>query len=165
MTEVEELSIHFVALFSQKEDAIPVILLHGWPGSFLEFLPLLQIFREEYIPSTLPYHFIVPSMPGYAFSSGPPLDRNFTVFDVARIFNKLMNDLGFGSGYVAQGGDIGSSVGRVLAVEYASCKGKPAFALSLSLSFFVSNGRRWLSLFLQLFIVSICCLPFNLAWF
>ncbi|KAL4901390.1 hypothetical protein BDW74DRAFT_160379 [Aspergillus multicolor] len=121
-TEIEGLTIHFAALFSEKADAIPIVLLHGWPGSYFEFLPLLQLFKDEYSPSTLPYHLIVPSLPGYAFSSGPPLDRNFTVADATRVVDQLMQGLGFAGGYVAQGGDIGSRVARLLAVQYNSCK-------------------------------------------
>ncbi|KAL4937998.1 hypothetical protein BDV06DRAFT_226412 [Aspergillus oleicola] len=121
-TEIEGLNIHFAALFSEKADAIPIVLLHGWPGSYFEFLPMLQLFKDEYNPSTLPYHLIVPSLPGYAFSSGPPLDRNFTNDDSARIIDQLMRGLGFGSGYVSQGGDIGSRIARLLGVYYNSCK-------------------------------------------
>ncbi|KAJ5930261.1 Epoxide hydrolase [Penicillium verhagenii] len=77
---------------------------------------------KEYTPSTLPYHLIVPSLPGYAFSSGPPLDRNFGTKDIARVLDQLMRNLGFESGYVAQGGDIGSRIVRELAVDYESCK-------------------------------------------
>ncbi|KAL4870773.1 hypothetical protein BDV12DRAFT_43884 [Aspergillus spectabilis] len=121
-TEIEGLSIHFAALFSEKSDAVPLVLLHGWPGSYFEFLPVLQLFKDEYTPSTLPYHLIVPSLPGYVFSSGPPLDKNFTNADTARIVDQLMRDLGFGSGYVSQGGDIGSRVARLLGVHYDSCK-------------------------------------------
>ena len=92
-------------------------------GSFIEFLPILQLFRQEYTPSTLPYHIIVPSLPGYTFSSGPPVDRNFTTHDIARVLDHLMRDLGFESGYIAQGGDIGSRIARILGVDYASCRG------------------------------------------
>ncbi|KAL6240140.1 hypothetical protein BDW75DRAFT_197076 [Aspergillus navahoensis] len=121
-TEVEGLTIHFAALFSENTDAVPIVLLHGWPGSYFEFLPLLQLFKDEYSPSTLPYHLIVPSLPGYTFSSGPPLDKNFVNADSARIVDQLMRVLGFASGYVSQGGDIGSMVARILAVHYDSCK-------------------------------------------
>ncbi|KZP29746.1 epoxide hydrolase [Athelia psychrophila] len=117
-----DFNVHFVALFSEKADAIPLILLHGWPGSFLEFLSILAIMRERYTPSSLPYHLIVPSMPGYAFSSPPPADRDFDKIDVARIYNKLMVGLGFGGGYVAQGGDVGSFIARILSGQYESCK-------------------------------------------
>ena len=84
---------------------------------------MLQLFREEFSPETLPYHLIVPSLPGYTFSSGPPLDRNFGLADIARVVDQLMKDLGFGSGYVVQGGDIGAFVGRVLGVGFEACKG------------------------------------------
>lgn len=89
----------------------------------MEFLPLLQLFRDEFTPSNLPYHLIIPSLPGYTLSSGPPVDKNFTVQDISRIIDTLMKNLGFESGYVAQGGDIGSRIGRVLAVDHESCKG------------------------------------------
>ncbi|OJZ86839.1 hypothetical protein ASPFODRAFT_46366 [Aspergillus luchuensis CBS 106.47] len=121
-TEIEGLTIHFAALFSEREDAVPIALLHGWPGSFVEFYPILQLFREEYSPETLPFHLIVPSLPGYTFSSGPPLDRDFGLMDNARVVDQLMKDLGFGSGYVIQGGDIGSFVGRLLGVSFDACK-------------------------------------------
>lgn len=93
-------------------------------GSFQEFLPILKLFKEQFSPSDLPYHLIVPSIPGYAFSSTTPLDKTWNAEDIGRVVDKLMNDLGFGGGYVAQGGDIGSRVGRVLAVDYESCKGQ-----------------------------------------
>lgn len=92
-------------------------------GSFVEFYPILQLFREEYSPETLPFHLIVPSLPGYTFSSGPPLDKNFGLMDNARVVDQLMKDLGFGSGYIIQGGDIGSFVGRLLGVGFDACKG------------------------------------------
>ncbi|KAF4470622.1 epoxide hydrolase [Fusarium albosuccineum] len=117
-----ELNIHFVALFSQKIDAVPIMLLHGWPGSFLEFLPMLSLFAKKYSPETLPYHIIVPSLPGYALSSGPPLDRDFTLADGARIMNQLMINLGFSNGYIAQGGDVGSMISRILSESSNECK-------------------------------------------
>ncbi|KAF4444177.1 hypothetical protein F53441_11236 [Fusarium austroafricanum] len=114
--------IHFTGLFSAKADAIPVVMLHGWPGSFLEFLPILSILKDRYTPETLPYHVIIPSLPGFTFSSPPPLDQDFDCQDVARIMNSLMIQLGFESGYVAQGGDIGSKVVRILGCSYNECK-------------------------------------------
>jgi len=116
--------VHFAALFSAKADAIPIAFLHGWPGSFLEFIPLMGLLRKKYTPDTLPYHIIAPSLPGYAFSSGPPLDRDWKVADTSRIMHKLLLTLGFGTnGYLVQGGDIGSFVARELAATYPECKG------------------------------------------
>lgn len=77
---------------------------------------------NRYTPETLPYHIIVPSLPGYAFSSPPPLDRDFQLQDIAAIMHNLMCGLGFGSGFVVQGGDIGSKVARVMGATYDAVK-------------------------------------------
>ncbi|KIW16677.1 hypothetical protein PV08_03865 [Exophiala spinifera] len=119
--DLETFDIHFLALFSRREDAIPILLLHGWPGSFLEFLPLLDILRTEHTADTLPYHLIVPSLPGYAFSSPPPLSPNFRPDDAARIFDSLASTLGF-EAYMVQGGDLGGRIGRIMAANHPRCK-------------------------------------------
>lgn len=111
-----------MALFSQNPDAIPLLCLHGWPGNFLEFYSILEILTQRYTPETLPYHIVVPSLPGYAFSSPPPLTRNFQLQNIASIMNTLMIDLGFGNGYAVQGGDIGSKVSRVMAATFDTVK-------------------------------------------
>ncbi|KAI9785228.1 MAG: hypothetical protein M1816_000476 [Peltula sp. TS41687] len=115
-------TVHYVALFSNRADAVPLVNLHGWPGCFLEFLPLMNLLQGKYSPDSLPYHFIAPSMPGYTFSSGPPTDRDFSTLDVSRIFQILLRQLGFDTrGYIVAGGDIGSRVARALAVEDQAC--------------------------------------------
>lgn len=117
--------VHFLALFSQKADATPVLFSHGWPGSILEFVPMLQLLAEKYTPATLPHHVIVPSLTGYGFSSPPPVDRPFTGAVQAAIFDGLMRGLGFGAengGYLAQGGDVGSFVVRIM-TKFDSCNG------------------------------------------
>jgi microsomal epoxide hydrolase len=78
--------------------------------------------KTKYSANDLPYHLVAPSLIGYAFSSGPPLNKNWTTKDTARIMHKLMIDLSFGSGFIAQGGDIGSYVARILATKYDECK-------------------------------------------
>ncbi|TDZ35744.1 putative epoxide hydrolase [Colletotrichum spinosum] len=121
--------VHFTALFSKKQDAIPVIFMHGWPGSFLEFFPMLDLLLGKYSPDTLPYHVIVPSLPGYGLSSASvPLDKEIRVDQVAGVMHQLMLDLGFGGGYAAQGGDVGSFLARLMAANYAECK---AFHLNM----------------------------------
>ncbi|CBX99556.1 hypothetical protein IAQ61_005189 [Plenodomus lingam] len=117
-------NVHFAALFSSNPKAIPIAFFHGWPGSFLEFIPLMDLVRKKYTPETLPYHIIAPSLPGYALSSDPPLDRDWNTADTSRIMHKMLLSLGFStSGYLAQGGDIGSFVARELAATYPECKG------------------------------------------
>ena len=78
---------------------------------------------DKYTPDTLPYHVVVPSLPGYAFSDSPPTDSDWRLEDSARLLNKLMEGLGFGEGYVLQGGDIGSYTSRIMAATYSSVKG------------------------------------------
>ncbi|KAI4723143.1 alpha/beta-hydrolase [Aureobasidium sp. EXF-10727] len=127
--EGSEFTIHFVALFSTSATAIPILFLHGWPGSILEFLSLLALIKTQYPdPASLPYHIIVPSLPGYAFSSSPPTSRDFKAEHMAPVMDTLMQNLGFESGYIAQGGDLGSFIARQLAVEAPACK---AFHLNL----------------------------------
>jgi microsomal epoxide hydrolase len=125
-TEIEDqgfkFNVHFVGLFSKKPDAIPLLLIHGWPGSFIEFLDVLDEFKSKYDENSLPFSIVVPSLPGYAYSNGPPLDRNMTTEDAAKVMDKLMVGLGYGDGYVTQGGDIGSFISRILGTISDSCK-------------------------------------------
>lgn len=117
--------IHFAALFSEKEDALPIVWLHGWPGDYLEFLGLLALIKKKYSADKLPYHIIIPSLPGYALSSGPSTKKNFDTEGIARVVDKLMVGLGFDKspidGYIAQGGDVGSYACRPLSL-HKSCK-------------------------------------------
>ena len=86
-------SIHFMAIMSEDPKAIPLLLSHGWPGSFLEFLSIIPILAASKSPS---FHLIVPSLPGFGFSSPPPLDRDIEPLpEVTAIFHKLMTGLGF----------------------------------------------------------------------
>lgn len=118
----DDVNLHFVALLSTREDAIPLVLLHEWPGSFLEFLPLLELAREKYSSDALPFHIIVPSLPGYTLSSGPPPDKAWVAEDAARIIHNGLQMLNFRK-YVVQGRDVGSLIASILATEYGSVIG------------------------------------------
>ncbi|KAK5119120.1 hypothetical protein LTR62_000331 [Meristemomyces frigidus] len=116
-------TIHFMALFSSRKDAIPLAFFHGWPGSFMEFLPLFTLLKQKYTPATLPYHVIAPSLTGYAYSSGPPVEVDWTLDRTSEIMHTLLTTvLGFPA-YLVQGGDLGSTVSRFLAANYDECKG------------------------------------------
>ncbi|GME45096.1 hypothetical protein CUC08_Gglean000246 [Neofusicoccum parvum] len=119
-------TVHFLCLFSTSTSAVPIVFLHGWPGSVLEFLPMLLHVRAKYpTPDVLPYHVIVPHLVGFGYSSPPPLDRDFGLKDNARIVSKLMHLLGFADdqrGYVAQGGDVGSAVAPETAGLDPACR-------------------------------------------
>jgi pimeloyl-ACP methyl ester carboxylesterase len=114
-----EMSIHFIGLFSERDDATPIVMMHGWPGSFLEFLPVLELLKTKYGKDS-PYHVIIPSLPGYTLSSGPAIDHDWAVENSARVIDKVMKELGFPK-YIAQGGDVGSFVAHTLATDFESC--------------------------------------------
>jgi pimeloyl-ACP methyl ester carboxylesterase len=111
MTEIDGVDIHFIHVKSSHEDALPLIMTHGWPGSVIELL-------EVVAPLTDPtahggraedaFDLVLPSLPGYGFS-GEPSEVGWDPGRVARAWAELMTRLGY-SRYVAQGGDVGASV-------------------------------------------------------
>lgn len=115
LTEIDGLDVHFVQVHSPEPDALPLILTHGWPGSFVEFL-------EAIGPLTDPaahggdradaFHVVVPSLPGYAFS-GKPSETGWGIERTAAAWAQLMARLGYAR-YGAQGGDWGSMVTTVV---------------------------------------------------
>ncbi|KAH6995318.1 Alpha/Beta hydrolase protein [Ilyonectria destructans] len=117
-----DVTMHFVALFSKNRQAIPIVLLHGWPGSFLEFLPMLDLVRKKHTPGTQPYHFIVPSLPGYTLSSSVPENRPWLAEDTARAIDQTVRNLGFDR-YIVQGGDVGSLIATMMGTNHDSVAG------------------------------------------
>ncbi|KAN0135063.1 Alpha/Beta hydrolase fold [Lactarius tabidus] len=110
-----ELNVHYVHKRSEVEGAIPLLFVHGWPGSFLEvtkILPLLTAASADH-PS---FHVVAPSLPGYAWSEGA-LEKGFQMEHYAELFNKLMVSLGYDE-YVTQGGDWGHAVTLTTASKY-----------------------------------------------
>jgi pimeloyl-ACP methyl ester carboxylesterase len=115
-TEIDGVDIHFIYVRSPHEDALPLIMTHGWPGSVVELL-------ETVGPLTDPtahggraedaFHVVLPSLPGYGFS-GEPTELGWGPDRVARAWAELMDRLGF-TRYVAQGGDVGASVTDAMA--------------------------------------------------
>lgn len=132
-TDIEGLNIHFVHQRSTDPNAIPILMIHGWPGSFYEFSEIIPLLTSPSASSTkIPgeghptptqqaYHCIAPSLPGFCFSS-PPSRRGWTMKDTARIFHNLMLRLGYKQ-YCVQAGDWGQFVARELGAQYtSSCK-------------------------------------------
>ena len=113
-TTIDGQSVHFVHACSPHDDAFPLILTHGWPGSFIEFLDVIPLLTDR-------FHVVVPSLPGYGFSE-PTRARGWDVPRIARAFIELMARLGY-SRYGAQGGDWGAQVATrigVLDVEHCA---------------------------------------------
>ena len=111
ITEIDGLDIHFIHVRSQHENALPLIVTHGWPGSIIEQLKIID-------PLTNPtahgasasdaFHVVIPSMPGYGFS-GKPTSTGWGPERMGRAWAELMKRLGY-TRYVAQGGDWGAFV-------------------------------------------------------
>ena len=121
-TGIEDLNIHFIHQKSSQPDAIPILLIHGWPGSFHEFSEVINPLCQGG-EGKQAFHCIVPSLPGFTFSS-PPQRKGWTVKDTARVFHTLMQRLGY-TKYVVQAGDWGQFPARELGAnpKYAdSCQ-------------------------------------------
>jgi pimeloyl-ACP methyl ester carboxylesterase len=117
ITEIDGLDIHFIHVRSQHEDALPLIVTHGWPGSVIEQIKIID-------PLTNPtahgasasdaFHLVIPSMPGYGFS-GKPTTPGWDPDRIARAWVVLMNRLGYKK-FVAQGGDWGALITDLMGV-------------------------------------------------
>jgi pimeloyl-ACP methyl ester carboxylesterase len=115
-TEIDGVDIHFIHVRSKHDNALPLIVTHGWPGSIIEQLKIID-------PLTNPtahggteadaFHLVIPSMPGFGFS-GRPKDTGWGPDCIARAWTELMKRLGY-TRYVAQGGDWGSPVSSAMA--------------------------------------------------
>jgi pimeloyl-ACP methyl ester carboxylesterase len=116
MTTIDGVDIHFIHARSPHENALPVIITHGWPGSVIELMKVIE-------PLTNPtahggteadaFHVIIPSMPGYGFS-GKPTTTGWGPEHIAQAWATLMNRLGYDH-YVAQGGDWGAIITDLMA--------------------------------------------------
>ncbi|OJI97565.1 hypothetical protein ASPVEDRAFT_59247 [Aspergillus versicolor CBS 583.65] len=116
VSSFESVDLHFLHRRSSRPGAIPLIFVHGWPGSFLESLKLIPLLSEPDDPERQPFHVVVPSLPGYGFSSYSR-KSGFGLEQHAECFANLMKKLGY-SEYVCQGGDWGSSIVRYMALNH-----------------------------------------------
>ncbi|WP_248354753.1 epoxide hydrolase family protein [Anaeromyxobacter oryzae] len=118
MTEIDGLDIHFIHVRSKHENALPLIVTHGWPGSVVEQLKVID-------PLTNPtahgasasdaFHVVIPSMPGYGYS-GKPTTSGWDAAHIARAWVVLMKRLGY-TKFVAQGGDWGAIITELMGVQ------------------------------------------------
>jgi pimeloyl-ACP methyl ester carboxylesterase len=111
ITEIDGLDIHFIHVRSQHEDALPLIVNHGWPGSIIEQLKIIEPLTDPTAHGASEsdaFHVVIPSMPGYGFS-GKPTSTGWGPERMGRAWAELMKRLGY-SRYVAQGGDWGAFV-------------------------------------------------------
>ncbi|RDB19094.1 putative epoxide hydrolase [Hypsizygus marmoreus] len=109
------LNIHYVHKRSELENAIPLLFVHGWPGSFIEVRKVLPLLTEV-SPDHPSFHVVALSLPGYGFSAAPT-KKGFNIAQYAEVGNKLMLALGYDE-YVTQGGDWGYRITRKIANLY-----------------------------------------------
>ncbi len=129
-TQIDGVEIHFIHVRSRHENAMPLIMTHGWPGSVIELL-------ETVAPLTDPtshggtagdaFHLVLPSLPGYGFS-GEPTELGWDASRTARAWAELMHRLGY-TRYVAQGGDVGALVTDLMGRQ--AVKGLVGYHLNL----------------------------------
>ena len=122
LTEIDGLDIHFMHITSPRSDARPLIMTHGWPGSILEFMDVIEPLTNPSDSDTPAYHLIIPSLPGYGFS-GRPTETGWGAERIAKAWDILMLRLGYDR-YFAQGGDWGSLVTCMIGVQnHGHCAG------------------------------------------
>lgn len=118
ITNIDGLDIHFIHVKSKEKNALPIIITHGWPGSFIEQMKVID-------PLTNPtkyggnaadaFDVVIPSLPGYGFS-GKPTSPGWNPVRIAKAWTTLMRTLGYNK-FVAQGGDWGNAISELMALQ------------------------------------------------
>jgi pimeloyl-ACP methyl ester carboxylesterase len=118
ITEIDGLDIHFIHVRSKHENALPIVISHGWPGSIIEQLKIIDLLVNPTAHGGTAedaFHVVIPSMPGYGFS-GKPTSTGWGPERIARAWDVLMKRLGYNR-YVAQGGDWGAVVVELMGAQ------------------------------------------------
>jgi pimeloyl-ACP methyl ester carboxylesterase len=118
ITAIDGLDIHFIHVRSKHEDALPLIVTHGWPGSIIEQLKIIDLLTNPTAHGATAsdaFHLVIPSMPGYGFS-GKPTTTGWDPNRIARAWIELMKRLGY-TRYGAQGGDWGALITDLMGVQ------------------------------------------------
>jgi pimeloyl-ACP methyl ester carboxylesterase len=117
-TEIDGLDIHFIHVKSSHQNALPLIITHGWPGSVIELLEVVDPLTDPTAHGGQPadaFDLVLPSLPGYGFSDAPK-EVGWDPGRTAQAWAELMNRLGY-TRYVAQGGDVGAAVTDTMAIQ------------------------------------------------
>jgi len=118
ITEIDGLDIHFIHVRSKHENALPMIVTHGWPGSIIEQMKIIEPLTNPTVhggAAADAFHLVIPSLPGYGFS-GKPTKPGWNPVTIAKAWAALMQRLGY-TKYVAQGGDWGNAISEVMALQ------------------------------------------------
>jgi pimeloyl-ACP methyl ester carboxylesterase len=120
MAEIDGVDVHFIHVRSRHENALPLIMTHGWPGSVIELLEVVGPLTDPTAHGGTPedaFDLVLPSLPGYGFS-GEPAELGWNAGRVAQAWAQLMQRLGY-TRYVAQGGDVGAAVADLMGRQAA----------------------------------------------
>src|SRR6202020_3360875 len=118
VTEIDGLDIHFIHVRSKHENALPMIVTHGWPGSIIEQMKIIDPLTNPTAhggSASEAFDLVIPSLPGHGFS-GKPAASGWTPVTIAKAWATLMQRLGY-TRDVAQGGDWGNAVSEVMALQ------------------------------------------------
>jgi pimeloyl-ACP methyl ester carboxylesterase len=118
VTEIDGVAIHFIHVRSRHENAMPMIMTHGWPGSILEFMKVIGPLTDPTAHGGTAgdaFHLVLPSIPGFGFS-GKPTETGWGSDHIGRAWGVLMRRLGYDR-YVSQGGDCGSVISQRMALQ------------------------------------------------
>ena len=118
VTEIDGLDIHFLHVRSRHDDALPLIITHGWPGSIIEQMKVIEPLTDPTAHggrAADAFHLVIPSLPGYGFS-GKPASTGWDPARTARAWTELMKRLGYDR-FVAQGGDWGAAVTQTMGIQ------------------------------------------------
>lgn len=133
ITSIDGYKIHYLHIRSKHPDAVPLIISHGWPGSFLEMLKIIPALTDN---NTLPFHLLIPSLPGFGFS-GSPGKEGINTSLIADLWIKLMDQLGYKK-FIAQGGDFGAMISTRMALSH------PDKLIGLHLNYIPFNYKPFL---------------------
>src|SRR3954468_12392887 len=134
------MGIHFIHEKGKGPKPMPIVLTHGWPGSFLEMLKILPLLTDPAShggEANDAFHVVIPSLPGFGFSDSP-VEQGMNTFKIAELWASLMQELGY-ERYAVQGGDFGANISTVLALKY------PERICGIHLNYIPGSYKPWLA--------------------
>ncbi|MFD2523251.1 epoxide hydrolase family protein [Emticicia soli] len=112
ITEIEGQNIHYLHIKSPKANAVPLMLIHGWPGSFADFISIIEPLTNPEDASQIAFDLVIPSIPGFGFSV-PVVAKGYNMFKIATTFATLMDKLGYKK-FAVHGGDMGAGIAGIM---------------------------------------------------
>jgi len=112
ITEIEGQPIHYLHIKSSRANAVPLMLIHGWPGSFADFTRVIEPLSNPQDPGQIAFDLVIPSIPGFGFSI-PVKEKGYNMFRIATTFATLMAQLGYEK-FAVHGGDMGAGIAGIM---------------------------------------------------